>query len=304
MNSNALKNNTFFITGATGFLGSRLLLRLLKAGGHAYCLRRQKSDLSRVRHLESRIAWVDLEGFDAEHFFYNTQVDCLVHCATDYGRKSVDPMSTIEANLALPLKLLHHAAQSGVRAFSSTDTVLSRDLSGYSLSKRQFTEWLGTYSRKIIAVNVALQHFYGPGDDPTKFTSYIVNALVRGEERIKLTPGEQERDFIYIDDVIEAFDVIIRDALLRPSRSDLIHYEVGSGETCSVRSFVEQCKHLAAPCDTQLDFGALPYRPHEAMQVSTNLTLLKSLGWRPQFSVAKGLMETIKACRQELKCAI
>jgi CDP-paratose synthetase len=298
-----LNSKTFLLTGATGYLGSHILNALLDSGGHVYCTRRRNSDTWRVANRESQIAWLCSETCDYERFFHTTPIDCVIHCATDYGRKSVHPLASIDANLALPLKLLHHAAQFGVTAFINTDTVLDKDLNTYSLSKRQFSEWLLKYSRRIATTNIALQHFYGPDDDPTKFTSHVINSLISNVERLKLTLGAQQRDFIYIDDVVSAFKMIILEALHNPLRAGFSRYELGSGNTISIKDFVEACKRLASPCETKLDFGALPYRAGELMSTKTDLTALTSLGWRPEHSLSAGLSRTISVRRSRLLCA-
>lgn len=62
-------DKTYFLTGVTGYLGSKLLRRLEQMGGNFYCLKRKTSDLYRVKDLESRIFWLDLEEFKIESFF-------------------------------------------------------------------------------------------------------------------------------------------------------------------------------------------------------------------------------------------
>lgn len=298
------KGKSFFITGVTGFLGSRVLMKVLEEGGFAYCLRRSQSNLKRVSHLEAQIAWVELEKFNEESFFYNNPIDCIIHCATDYGKKSVSPMSTVDANLILPIKLLHYASQAGTSVFINTDTVLNKDLNNYSLSKGQFNEWLQFYSKKISSVNIALQHFYGPDDDETKFVSNIINELVNGVDRIKLSPGEQERDFVYIDDVMSAFALILEKTFSENSRSGYAKYEIGTGHTHTVRKFVELCKSLVENCNTKLDFGALPYRVNELMKAETDLASLKSLGWKPTIQLREGLLKTVEHYKSEVLCDI
>lgn len=285
-------NLTFFLTGVTGYLGSKIIHRLNELGGNFYCLKRRSSNTYRVRDLESKINWLDVEDFKVESFFEKNHVDCIIHCATDYGRKVVDPFQTIEANLTLPLKLLHYGAIAGVNSFINTDTVLDKKIDTYSLSKKQFLDWLERYSKRIVAINVALQHFYGPGDDPTKFTTNIINSLINSAPRLKLTAGEQHRDFIYIDDVVDAFTKII-EASIDMSRG--YHaFEVGTGRPVRLKDFVTLVKDLVKNTTTILDFGALPYRPGEVMNIETNSAKLIELGWVQKFTLEQGLSLAIR----------
>jgi len=285
-------NLTFFLTGVTGYLGSKIIHRLNDLGGNFYCLKRRTSNTYRVSSLESKINWLDVEDFKVETFFEKNHVDSIIHCATDYGRKVVDPFQTIEANLTLPLKLLHYGSIAGVNSFINTDTVLDKKIDTYSLSKKQFLDWLEKYSKRIVAMNVALQHFYGPGDDPTKFTTNIISSLINSAPRLKLTAGEQHRDFIYIDDVVDAFTKII-EASIDMSRG--YHaFEVGTGKPVRLKDFVTLVKDLVKNTETILDFGALPYRPGEVMNIETNSTKLIDLGWAQKFTLEQGLSLAIR----------
>jgi predicted glycosyltransferase involved in capsule biosynthesis len=71
----------------------------------------------------------------------------------------------------MPLQLLELGKKTRVNCFINTDTILDKRVSYYSLSKNQFREWLELYAKEMICLNVALEHFYGPYDDNTKFVS-------------------------------------------------------------------------------------------------------------------------------------
>lgn len=291
MNSDELKK-TIFITGGTGYLGSHLMRKLLKQGYRVYCLRRAKSKLDRVRDIADEVAWVDLETADFNAFFATHPIQYILHCATDYGRKQVDPCGTIEANLILPLKLLHAAAVNGVAAFINTDTILDKGVSNYSMSKKQFADWLESYSDRIVGINVALEHFYGPGDDPSKFVTFIVQSLLSDVERIQLTEGRQKRDFIYIDDVIRAFELLLEKAPSLEYR--YYRFEVGSAQPVEIRKFVALAQEFSGNQRTQLDFGAIPYRKNEVMASDVNISGLIAMGWTPEVSLEDGIKRMIE----------
>ena len=124
------------------------------------------------------VAAYDIDKVDIKTIFAHHQIDIILHCATDYGRKNIEPLQVIDANLTLPLRLLELGKRNGVSCFINTDTILDKRVSYYSLSKRQFNDWLQVYRNDICCINVALEHFFGPGDDETKFVAFIISQML------------------------------------------------------------------------------------------------------------------------------
>ena len=280
------------LTGATGFLGSHLLEALIKKGHSIVCLKRETSDMRRVEENIENCKWVDVAEVNLKQLFVDEVIECVIHCATDYGRKQLDPLEIIDANIILPLKLLYASEGSDLSLFINTDTILDKRVSHYSLSKKQFSEWLKAYSGSMTLVNLALEHFYGPFDDQSKFVSLMLNNLIDNKEgSIDLTEGLQERDFIHINDVVNAFMTII-DYSPELDKS-YYHFEVGSNKPVAIRNFVELVKELCNNDRTKLNFGVLPYRENETMNSQADTSFLKSKGWIPKISLEEGLKMTI-----------
>jgi nucleoside-diphosphate-sugar epimerase len=284
---------TILMTGATGFLGSNLLRRILAGEQRVIILTRRNSNFSRIDDLLPKVRVCRADKVNFETLFQEEKIDAVLHCATNYGRKVESPYSILEANLMLPLKLLQIGADNGLKCFINTDTILDKRVSYYSLSKAQFRDWLKLYSDRLICGNVALEHFFGPGDDETKFVTLMVRSLLRRSPKIPLTLGEQKRDFIYIDDVVEAFSSILR--RLPGKRKGFYPFEIGRGSTISVKDFMLLLKKLTENRSTKLDFGAIPYRENEVMESKVNLAEIRALGWSPTVSLLTGLKRTIKS---------
>ncbi len=289
----AAKN--ILLTGATGFLGSNFLRVLLENGYCVTALKRASSDLSRIKDLAGRISAIDTDKVDIESNFRNGRIDAVVHCATNYGRGDVDPVELIEANLILPLRLLNIMKKSGTKAFINTDTILDKRISTYSLSKSQFREWLKMFSSEMTCVNASLEHFYGPGDDPTKFVTSMVLKMLNGENPIRLTKGEQKRGFLYVDDVTAALLKILDNALRLPA--GYFHYDIASDKKTAIKDTVELIKKLTGSASAA-DLGALPYRENEIMVYDTDTSAVKDLGWSQKISLEEGLELTIESERK------
>jgi len=246
----------------------------------------------RVESIVDRVTFIDLDKVPLQNIFKGYHIDLILHCATNYGRKKIDALQMLEANLMLPIKLLELGSESNVRHFINTDTILDKRISNYSLSKGQFKEWLKLYSGRINCINVALEHFYGPGDDDSKFVSNIIQRVISNVSAIALTPGSQKRDFIYIDDVVTAFKTII-DKLDKIEKG-YTEFEIGSNSLISIHDLVCLIANLAGNSTTSLQFGALPYRPNEIMESHVNLENIKKLGWSCKTPIQEGLIRTIE----------
>lgn len=283
---------SILITGATGYLGSNILKTIVDSGDYGVIiLKRSFSNIFRIKDLMNKIVYYDIDSVDINKVFAENEIDIILHCATDYGRKNADPMQIVEANLLLPIKLLDAASKYEVKSFINTDTILDKRINHYSLSKKQFRDWLDSYKNQLTCINVALEHFYGPGDDQTKFVSYIFSCLFNRVDKIDLTKGEQKRDFIYIDDVVDAFMRIINHS--RDLGSGFYEYQIGSNQSVTIKEFVTMMKEILGNKKTLLNFGALPYRENEVMECVADISEIIKLGWTPKYSPRSGLENMI-----------
>ena len=112
-------------------------------------------------------------------------------------------------------------------------------------------------------------------------------------EKIDLTEGTQTRDFIYIDDVIEVYQVILKN-LDKLSLGQVSSFEVGTNIKTSIRYVVTKLKELTNS-STKLNFGAIPYRKNEMLDYDVNTTALRLLGWKAKVKIDDGLDKIVKA---------
>ena len=284
------------LTGATGFLGSHLLEELLRQGDRVTVLKRSTSDTWRIKHLLDDVATVDIDVRPLEEAFKTHKVDAVIHTACSYGRSGEPAHKVVETNLLFSLRLLDAATFFNTNTFFNTDTLLPKYLNAYSISKKQFTEWLRLRSTEIQVVNMKLEHMYGPKDDQTKFVPWLISQLQQGVERIPLTEGKQLRDFIYIKDVVAAYLLGLKKKTKFPKFTE---FDVGTGVQTSVRDFVEQLQFGFREDNpnhkTTLGFGDIPLRQGELMSIEVDNSALVELGWTATHSLQQGIRKTIKA---------
>lgn len=284
------------LTGATGFLGSHLLRELLNHGHEVTALYRSPLSGRRIEDVVKRVVWFpidDIQNRSAELF---SEIDVVIHTAGSYGRNGESIEQLLEANLVFPLRLLEGLITAHVKDFINTNSALPREFNAYSRSKAQFAEWGKYYAEKnaITFTDLRLEHMYGPGDDPVKFTDHVVETCLSNREELLLTSGEQRRDFVYISDVTNAYCCVINS--LGDGFKGYREVQVGSGAAVSVREFVETV-HRLTNSRTALRFGAVPYRENEVMLSVADTRELARLGWSSKVGLQKGLEEIIRSKR-------
>jgi nucleoside-diphosphate-sugar epimerase len=291
------------LTGATGFLGRHLTRGLVAAGHEVVALVRNAERGQALASLADQIQVLTLDRHDPRQVCaQEPNLDTVIHAATHYGR-GADRRDVLEVNVALPLALIDGLQERGGGTFINTDTCFNkhpgsyRYLAAYTTSKQHLLEWLrlAADGGDLAIANLRLEHPYGPGDAQTKMVTAMIRRCLDREEVIALTPGEQQRDFIYIDDVVRAYLTVLDHGLPRPG--ELVEYQVGRGETASIRELMAIIVELCG-APTRLDFGALPYRDNEIMRSVADLRALRALGFDARVALREGLARTIAAARE------
>jgi CDP-paratose synthetase len=291
-----MKPSKILITGGNGFLGSSLINKISKKNYLLHLLVREKSNLSRL-NLNKKIKLFQLQEKNLDNIFKINKYDLIIHCATNYGIEEENSSNTIYPNLLLPLQLLNLAKKYSVKSFINTDTILNKNISSYTLSKNQFVDWLKLFSKFLNCYNVKLEHFYGPKDNNNKFIINNICRLLRYEDKIEFTKGFQKRDFIYISDVVSALEKIILLALKNNKKNlnffILKTFEIGTGRQISIKSIILLIAKLIGNNKTRLEFGKLPFRKNEIMNVKVDLKNIRKLGWNSKLKLERGLTRTI-----------
>ena len=279
------------ITGGTGYLGSHFINKF-HTKYEFIILKRSFSDVSKLINSNNSLKFYNLDKINLMEVFDENEIDFVFHCATNYGRSDSNKINILNCNLTLPVSLLQLSKQYNIKYFINTDTILDKGVSHYSLSKSHFNEWFKIFSDEITCLNVRLEHFYGPNDDKTKFISKILDSLLNNSEQIDLTKGDQIRYFLHIEDVLDAFDIIISN--ISEINNGYHDIDLGSVEGISIKDVCFKLKELTKNKRTFLNFGALDYRKNEIMNPQLNLKFILDLGWRSKISLENGLKAIVE----------
>ena len=293
-------NNLILLTGATGFFGSHLLRSLIKNGYKVVIIKRTFSNTARIKDLlkNKNLITFNSDKKDIEEVFKKYKFNTVIHCATKYDRNTYSCSDVLEANLIFPVKLLDLCVKYKVPSFINTDSYSNKknvshpNLFDYTESKRALVLWLKRFSKKLKIVNMVLEHIYGEYDNKDKFVYQMIKKIaIDRVESLDLTQGIQKRDFIYVDDVCQAYLKALE--YVQTNDFEFKSFDVGTGVSIPLREFVEEIKKVSNS-PTKLNFGALPTREGEIMISCANAEELKSIGFKPQYSTSEAIAKIIK----------
>ena len=312
--------STYLVTGAAGFIGSKVT-ELLLAANHTVVGVDNMNDAYDVRLKEWRLAQIashhnftfhrldlgDRAGLNAlftQHSARNTPIAAIINLAARAGvRQSVEnPWIYIETNTTGTLNLLELARQYGVPKFvlASTsslygqhnptpyreDADTNQPLSPYAASKKAAEALCYTY-HYLYGIDVTVFRYftvYGPGGRPDMALFRFVQWTAEGRPVLIYGDGQQSRDFTYVDDIARGTI-----AGLKPLGYEVIN--LGSDRPVVLMDALRRVEQLVGQ-PARIDFRPM----HRADVLATWADIGKAerlLGWRPQVSTAEGIARLV-----------
>jgi UDP-glucose 4-epimerase len=284
------------VTGASGFLGSHLISRLVAAKAEVHAVSRyERAAGEDIRWWKGDIADIGC----ARQLLATVKPDVIYHLA---GLSTALPqielvLPTFQSLLASTVNVLATACEIGrcrvVLAASLTEPESGESQptpgSPYAAAKWAASGYGRMFHRLYDLPVVLVRPFmtYGPGQDPRKMIPHVILSLLRNDPP-KLSSGKQQFDWIYVDDVIDGFLA----AAQRPD-VDGRSIDLGSGVTTSIHDVV---RRLVAIMGTDVEplFGALPDRPLEWVRIADVEDAFQRLGWRSSTPLEAGLARTVE----------
>ena len=301
----SLDGQRILITGASGFIGSHLCLRLCQEGAdvHAVYRSRRPADLGDQRWWQADLA--DLE--EVKKIVGKVQPEVIFHLASHVkGAPALEHvLPTFQSNLQSTVNLLTVAAEANCRRVVLTGSLAEPEVeNGETFPSAPYAaaKWASSgYARmfhalyKLPVLIARVFMVYGPAQmDFTKLIPYVTLSMLQGKTP-KITSGERLVDWIYVSDVVDGFL-----ALAQASDVDGATLDLGSGSLISIRGIVQQ---LAASIGggVNAEFGALPDRPLEPTRLAKTAETFARIGWKPQVSLPEGLKSTVDWYRGKLE---
>lgn len=297
------------LTGATGFLGTRLAERLVSNGFRVIAPVRRVPEMAHQPssqssgQVEPLIYWPIPESGTLGLWDEFPNVAGVVHTATQYGRNGIGLKDVLEANLSYPIEIIEAGIKAGVQFAINVDSFYSKtenyvgQLQNYIYSKKSLGFWLQGFSREIPIFNIQVEHMYGPGDHSEKFIPWIVREIAKNQvAELQLSQGFQVRDFIHVSDVAKAITrLVLSQAGKEKYQVDpagLRSFSIGTGVGTSVRDVASLVKYISGS-KTVLLFGETPVNPGELESSVSDKKFQDEFSWESKVSLREGLAELI-----------
>jgi nucleoside-diphosphate-sugar epimerase len=259
------------LTGASGFIGSHLVKLLNHDGYEVHALVRELKSQNGVQ--EHKCDLSDREQI--RRAFATLKPDFFVHLASRAkpGRDLKEMDAQVEETLKPCLNLANEIPEptklaiffgsseeygNGSSPFREDQNLISMSPYGWAKISAYYATQMILSQRKVQGCWVRPFLTFGPGQKPEFLLSQLIAGCLKNE-KIDLTPGEQTRDLIYVEDLCR----MILTLLKNPAKAAGQTLNLCTMEPRSVRSIAELVRDLVGR--GELNFGALSYRTNEAM---------------------------------------
>jgi len=290
------------VTGGAGFIGSNLVDALIERGDSVDVVDNLSSGKRENINGQANLHVLDIRE-PLNDLFTELRPDVCFHLAAQADvRVSIErPDYDAEVNVIGTVRVLEAARQAGARiVFSSTGGAIYGEcdepatevsercpLAPYGTAKLAGEEYLLTYRRLYGMANVVLRfaNVFGPRQDPhgeAGVVAIFLGRLKDGETCHIFGDGEQQRDYVFVGDVVAA--------ALRAAEVESGVFNVGTGRATSVLELYELCRRVAG---SELAADHLPARAGELQRSVLDVgKAADELSWRPETSLEEGLRQT------------
>lgn len=302
------------VTGGAGFIGSHLVDRLLQEGHEVAVVDNLTTGKRKNVNRGARFYKRDVRGSWLDGVFRRERPSAVFHLAAqmDVRRSVEDPKYDADVNILGLLNVMQLACQYGVRKvifassggaiygdqeiFPAPESHATRPLSPYGISKLAGEYYLTYYQRLAGVQTVALRYanVYGPRQDPegeAGVVAIFAQKMLRGEQAVVNGNGRQTRDFVFVEDVVEANLAILGKDVQGP-------YNVGTGVETTINELFKIVAELAKRGVKEVHG---PAKKGEQIRSVIDATKLRhELSWEPRVPIAEGLRRTVEYFREEL----
>jgi len=292
------------LTGGTGFVGANLARRVLRDGHETHLLVRPGYKPWRISEILNDVRLHELHLPDAEavsQVVSQIRPDWVFHLAV-HGAYSwqADWGEMVRTNITGTMSLVSACLKTGFEAFVNTGSSSEYGFKDHAPAENELLEPNSHYavtkaaatlfcrhtaeSKQVHLPTLRLYSAFGPYEAPGRLLPTLILHGLKGELP-PLADPKVARDFVYVEDVVEAYLLAAR---IRTSEWGAI-YNVGTGIQTTLRDVVEAVRQVMNIAADPV-WNTLPNRGWDAsVWVSDNRKIKAELGWRPEHGLTEGI---------------
>lgn len=303
------------VTGATGFIGSHLVRRLLSLNHDVTILIRKKSNTWRIADLltNNKLHIVYLEKLSFEKLFADNTYDALIHLAAHYIKKHTDEIdinSLHQANIIWPANMLYYASKR-IPLFINTGTCFEyaqkksklnehdpiEPYNYYAVTKCAFEQFLSYATRNSPLRAVTLKLFYPYGEmDNTKIIPLMIRSILANKP-LTVTRRTQAFSYTYVADIVDAYIKV----LTKPTTEKYRVFNIGTKKGVSLKQIYATLVKISDIKKRLVQFTGPLIKNDLEMVVCDGINAEKELGFTSQTSLVVGLEKTYNFYRKNLE---
>lgn len=301
------------VTGAAGFVGAALARRLLEDGHDVHVILKAGSAGWRLADIlaELRGHHADLTDEGAVRALVSSiRPEVIYHLATHGAYPfQTNADGIIQTNVLGTWNLLKASARVEYEVFVNTGSSSEYGFKDYAMRETDLLEPNSYYAVAKCAQTLLCQHVakteqrpiatlrlfsvYGPFEEPSRLIPTLIRSCLDGRD-LALVEPDTARDFVYVDDVVDAYLRI--DGLAKLSGEIL---NIGSGVQSTLARVVDVILRETA-AEVACHWGSMPARVWDAKTWVADCTKSsRLLGWRPSTSLREGLERTVAWMRRQ-----
>ena len=298
-----MKEN-LLIVGGTGFLGFHFAKEGIIRGFEVYSL--SKKPPIKSRYLQN-VNYLNIDIMDKNkicNLFKDLKIDYVINCVgyvdhrliKDGGEEVFDNHFSVTKNLICFLNkkyikaflYLGSSDEYGDNQSPQLEEVRESPISPYSFAKVTSCHFLQMLNKTENFPSIIFRLFlvYGPNQNKERFLPQLIKKFLKNEN-ILISPGEQIRDFCYVDDVVNAGFIALKKKQIHGEI-----FNIASGNPIKINYLVSLIQNLIKK--GKPIFGGIDYRENESMSLYASIKKAENiLDWKPKISLEEGLLKTI-----------
>ena len=307
----SLRGKRVLVTGGAGFIGSHIVDKLLSLEAEVVVLDNlETGKIENISHNLSKIKFLQKDLRDDQALETALErVEFISHQAAlrSVPRSVVDPLKYNEVNVGGTLKLFLKAKEKGIKriVYASSSSVYGersdfpekeedfpQPISPYAVTKLfgEYYAYLFTKLYNLEVVSLRYFNVFGPRQSLESQYAVVVpkfiTSILKGEVVPIYGDGQQERDFTYIDNVVEA-NIL---ALVKEGIKGEV-FNIGAGKPYSVNYLFNSLKKIIGK---GAEYVYLPPRAGDVRKTHADISKAsKLLGWEPKVDFQEGLKRTV-----------